>query len=180
MILTLIVCFLIADFLTGLGHWLEDTYGVKSWPWPLLEGVVIPNIEHHKNPTFIATMGTIASRNWHVVLPLAIISLVVLYFGIWQVAVVLFLASWGNEVHSWNHRRENNFLIDFLQDAGIIQTPQQHAKHHKKPYDKYFCTLGNMVNAVLEITRFWRGLEWILYRAFGLEVKRMTEERDWV
>ncbi len=179
MILTLLICFLVADFITGLGHWIEDTYAVKTWPWPLLDGVVLPNIEHHKNPTFIGTMSTLISRNWHLVVPAVIVSLVFLYFGIWQVAVVLVLASLGNEVHAWNHRRTNNFAIAFLQDAGIIQTPQQHAKHHKQPYDKYYCTLGNITNAVLEQIRFWKGLEYLLSK-IGIHPKRMTESRDWV
>jgi len=179
MMFSLFVCFLIADFITGLGHWVEDTYGVKTWPWPLLDGVVLPNIEHHKNPTFIGTMSTIVSRNWHVVVPAVVVSLVFLYFGIWQVAVVLVLASLGNEVHAWNHRRTNNFAIAFLQDACIIQTPQQHAKHHKKPYDKYYCTLGNITNAVLELVGFWKGLEYLLSKV-GIHPKRMTEGRDWV
>lgn len=179
MIISIILCFLIADFITGFGHWLEDTYSVKSWPWPLRDGVVLPNIEHHKNPTFIGTMSTIISRNWHVVLPMSVIAVIFLYFGIWQVALVLILASLGNEVHAWNHRQKNNFLIAFLQDAAIIQTPQQHARHHKKPYDKYFCTLGNIMNAVLERIKFWKGLEFIIAK-LGCPPKRGTEGRDFV
>ncbi len=180
MILSLILCFLIADFITGVGHWVEDTYGVKTWPWPFRDGIVLPNIEHHKNPTFIGTMSTLISRNYHLVLPMVGLALVSLYFGFWQPAVIFLLAGLGNEVHAWNHRLDNNRLIKFLQDAGIAQTPQQHAKHHKKPYDRYYCTLGNIVNAVLEQVNFWRFLEKQLDRFFGLKVKRMTEDRDFV
>ena len=175
----LIACFLLADFITGFGHWLEDTYAVKSWPWPLHDNIVIPNIEHHKNPTLIGTMSTLINRNWQTVVPAVLVSLVFLYFGIWQIPVILILASFGNEVHTWNHRRTNNFIITFLQDAAIVQTPQQHAKHHKKPYDRYYCTLGNITNAVLEITQFWKGLEYLLSKV-GIHPKRGTEERDYV
>ncbi len=176
--LNVLICIIIADFLTGFIHWIEDTYGVKTWPWPLKDGVVLPNIEHHRNPTFIATMSSFISRNAYLVVPAVVVSLVALVFGYWQVALIFFLMSWGNETHTWSHKRKNNRLIAFLQDAAIVQTAGQHAKHHKKPYDKYYCTLTNFTNAVLEVIHFWRGLEWILKKMFGLEVKRMTSERD--
>lgn len=176
----ILFCLLIADFITGLVHWIEDTYGVKTWPWPLLTAVVLPNIDHHKNPTFIATMSTLISRNWQTVVPLVGVSLIFLYFGIWQVALILTLSSFGNEVHAWNHRRKNSFPIDFLQDAAIIQTPQQHARHHKPPYDRYYCTLTNITNAVLERIHFWKGLEYILRVGLNIHPKRMTKERDGV
>jgi len=174
----LLICLIIADFITGLGHWVEDTYGVLSWPWPLRDGVVVPNIDHHRNPTFIATMSTLITRNYATVIPAVIIGAVFMFFGFWQVAAILLLSSLGNEVHSWSHRRENKGIVKFLQDAAIIQTPQQHARHHKQPYDKYYCTLLNITNAFLELISFWRGLEWVLRKVFGLEVKRMSPERD--
>ena len=41
-----IACVLVADFLSGLFHWLEDAYGREHWP---ITGTLItpPNILHH-------------------------------------------------------------------------------------------------------------------------------------
>ena len=42
---------LVADFGSGLLHWLEDSYGRSNW---LITGklVTIPNIIHHHNPRY--------------------------------------------------------------------------------------------------------------------------------
>lgn len=177
---TILICIIIADFITGLIHWWEDTYGLPSWPI-LGKAVILPNIEHHKHPGWIGTMSTVISRNYQTVVPALILVIIVtlIYGWLWPFFLTAILASLGNEVHTWNHRSKNNFLIKFLQDACIIQTPQQHAKHHKAPFDKYYCTLTNFTNAVLERINFWRGLESII-ALVGIKPKRMSPERDGV
>ena len=60
--MTILICILVADFLTGLVHWAEETYGLSTLP--LIGKLVIePNIEHHRNPTLMSTMGTWLTRN---------------------------------------------------------------------------------------------------------------------
>lgn len=181
-IIKIVACVLAADFITGLIHWIEDTYGLPSWPF-LGSFVIEPNIEHHLHPTFLGTMSNLALRNYQAVVPMGALSLVAfLWFGwsAWPVALTLTLASLGNEVHTWNHRRANNWLIRFLQNTGIVQSPRQHAKHHHPPFDAYFCTLTNVTNELLEAVYFWRLLEWYLRGAFGIVPKRMTAERQGV
>jgi plasmanylethanolamine desaturase len=50
-ILELIAAVLVADFLSGLFHWLEDAYGRENWP---ITGWLVtkPNILHHHDPRF--------------------------------------------------------------------------------------------------------------------------------
>jgi len=178
-IITVVCCVLVADFITGVVHWTEDTYGLPSWPF--LGGFVIePNIEHHLRPTLLGTMSNLALRNYQAVVPLGVVSAAaVWWFGwsAWPFALTLSLASVGNEVHTWNHRRSNNAAIRFLQDAGIVQSPRQHAKHHRAPFDKYFCTLTNITNEALELVQFWRRLEWLILVVFRIAPKRMSPER---
>lgn len=40
---TIILCVLVADFLTGLVHWWEDAYADPRWPWPWGLLVAQPN-----------------------------------------------------------------------------------------------------------------------------------------
>lgn len=181
-LLTIALCVLAADFITGFVHWIEDTYGLPSWP--LLGSFVIePNIEHHLHPGFLGTMSNLALRNYQAVVPMTGISAVALVlcgWKAWPLAATLCMASLGNEVHTWNHRRKNNAVIRFLQNACIVQTPRQHAKHHRPPFDTYFCTLTNVTNELLEAVGFWRRLEWLLFSLFGLTTKRMSAGRSGV
>lgn len=177
-ILTVLVCVFVADFLTGFMHWLEDTYAVPSWPRPLDTAIAIPNIEHHRTPHGMAASGFI-NRNYLSVLIAAAVSVPVLLiwgFSAWPFLLTATLAAFGNEVHAWNHRPpdKNNRLIRFLQDAGLVQSRWQHGLHHRKPYDRYYCTLTNFANSILERLNFWRWLEW----ALRLPVKRGGPERQ--
>ena len=179
--ITIIICVLVADFITGFVHWLEDTYGVPTWPL-IGNSVIEPNIVHHENPVKM-TMSGILGRNYQTAIPALVLTLVICYFYgwafAWPIAFTLLLAGcMGNEIHAWNHtpREKLPKWIIFLQDTCIIQTRKQHAIHHKKPYDKYYCTLTNVTNAVLEALGFWKKLEWAVAKC-GVQVKRGSPER---
>lgn len=181
-IIIIFICIIVADFITGIVHWWEDTYGLPHWGWGIGKHIVEPNLVHHEHPTWLATMSNIIQRNYIQVVPAVVVSCIILYsLGIswWPVALTFILSSLGNEVHAWNHmpQTEQPTWMRFLSDTAIIQTRRQHSLHHKKPYDKYYCTLTNITNAVLELINFWRRLEWILLKVFGLTVKRCKEER---
>ena len=55
-----IACFLIIDFLSGLFHWLEDSYGRPNWP---VTGRLVTqaNILHHYNPRHFTQHSWLAS-----------------------------------------------------------------------------------------------------------------------
>ena len=173
--MSVLMCILIADFLTGLFHWFEDTYGDPGFP--ILGPLVFePNLLHHEQPMKF-TMSGFCLRNYQSWLIAAATCSVVYLLGVfsWHVALVGFLAGMGNEVHVWTHKR-GPCWIRLLQEMGIIQHPRQHAKHHKAPFDSHFCTLTNAMNPVLELVHFWRGLEWVI-SLFGFPTKRMSESR---
>lgn len=173
--ITIIICFLIADFITGLIHWIEDTYATPSW----LLNIGIDNINHHKHPQWMVTMGNFLSRNLITFSISAIIFIItiILHLPFYPCLFIAIFGALGNEVHSWNHRSKNIAIIEFLQDTAIIQTRHQHSMHHKKPYNKAYCTLGNINNAILDRIRFWRILEYIL-SIFGIKPIRCTDIRD--
>lgn len=179
-ILWVVICIIIADFFTGFFHWFEDTWLTPNTPF-LGKLIGVPNVEHHQNPGLMGRMGTWITRNIASVV-LALIGLAVSWvfgFFCWQIVLVAALAALGNEVHEWNHRtKPKNWLVAFIQDAGLVQTKHQHALHHKKPYDRYYCVLTNFTNAVLERIHFWRGAEWFCMTVLRMKMKRMSPERD--
>jgi ubiquitin-conjugating enzyme E2 variant len=47
--LTIIGLIFLADFISGIGHWIEDAYGNPNWRF-FGDVVIKPNLEHHKTP----------------------------------------------------------------------------------------------------------------------------------
>ena len=172
---TVILCFIIADFATGFFHWLEDTYALPSWPF----NIGRDNIEHHRSPNIIGTMGNFVNRNLISFCIAMVICGILVFFGfpVWICVLTALVGSMGNEVHAWNHRKKNNYLIEFIQDTAIVQTTKQHMRHHKAPYIESYCTILNINNAILDRIKFWRVLEWLL-GILRIKPKRGSEERE--
>lgn len=172
----ILACILIADFLTGVVHWIEDTYGVPSWPL-LGASIIEPNILHHKDQVDF-TKGGMLYRNYQVWGFVAASIAIVYLTGwlTWQVTLTAVVASMGNEIHAWAHKRPRSRIIRLMQEMKLVCSPEQHAKHHRPPYDTNFCTVTNWLNPVLDAVCFWRGLEWTLDKV-GFRVQRMSVAR---
>lgn len=173
------LCLWAADFLTGIAHWAEDTYCKSGYP---IIGALIcePNKLHHEDPNLMVRTGNFLSRNCTQWLACgAVYGLLWLSgFGCYPVFLTLLLASFGNEVHYWNHTTKLGWLPTFIKMTGLVQSQRQHSLHHKPPYMKYYCTLTSFVNPVLELVRFWRSVEWVLENTVGLvPVREKTEKK---
>lgn len=162
MFFNIIICLLIADFITGFFHWLEDTYGVPGDSW-LSRNIWEPNILHHKSPSLMGMTNFIARNYIQWIAAFVVVTVIyMLGYGSWQLIFIGIVASFANEVHKWNHSAKNNWIIELLQDMCLIQTKLHHAKHHLKPYNRNYCILTNWLNPVLELVYFWRALEFLL------------------
>jgi ubiquitin-conjugating enzyme E2 variant len=176
-VIEILACVLVADFITGLIHWFEDTYAIPFWQ-PVDDLIVHPNILHHADPLHF-TMGSVLYRNYHTFALAGLVMLIAWPLGYltWQFALIAVLASMGNEIHAWSHKRPSNTLIRLLQDMKLLISPEQHAKHHRKPYDKCYCTITNWVNPILDGIQFWRALEFCI-GLIGIKTKRLSPERS--
>jgi ubiquitin-conjugating enzyme E2 variant len=181
MLSDVLLCLLAADLITGLVHWIEDAYGLPTWP-VIGRTVIADNIEHHLHPAAIAE-GTFWYRNQQPIAAAAAVVAAAWCVGglSWQLALVAGLASLGNEVHAWNHTPtfRQPRLVRWLHDAGVIQQRTQHARHHREPFNRYYCTLTSFTNAALDAVRFWQSCE-LMLRWAGIRTKRMTAERHFV
>lgn len=173
-----IACILIADFLSGLGHWFEDTYSVPTWPF-LGRIIAEPNINHHINPSEMAP--TFIGRNWFQLVPACIFLAILYSFGLlsWQISVVTVFLALANETHAWCHMRNKNRLIAFLQEMSLVITVKNHNVHHKDPYTRAYCVITNWINPIVDRLYLWSFLEYFI-SIFGIYPKRGTEERDFV
>jgi hypothetical protein len=177
-LLQIVLCILLADFITGVAHWFEQCYGLPSWPI-IGRAIIGPNIRHHITPAAICD-GTLLSRNWQMWTFAASVVGVVWLCGwfTWQFSVVALVASFGNETHSWAHGRAPKFAR-VLQDMGVLLSPRQHAQHHKPPFAETYCTVTCWVNPILDACYFWTFIEMLLWFA-GYKPKRMSAERNFV
>lgn len=170
---------LLADFVAGIVHWLEDAYGTEETPvvGPLL---IQPNIVHHHYPRHFTKLSWWQS-SWDLVLLSGLILAAAWHWGFvsWQLWLFVILSANANQVHKWAHRTraENGPIISFLQDIRVLQTPRHHALHHTDPKNTYYCPITNLVNPMLESVKFWAGLEWIIARLTGIEHRPDTSNR---
>jgi plasmanylethanolamine desaturase len=167
-ILQIVGAVLVADFLSGLFHWLEDAYGRENWP---ITGRLItqPNILHHQEARYFTRYSWFES-SW-ILLCLGLFVLVIAWLCgalTWQVWLVVILGVNANQVHKWAHRtpKENGPLISLLQRVGLVQTARHHAHHHTDPKNSHYCVLTNVVNPLVDGARLWDGFEWVIRRVF--------------
>lgn len=162
-----VVAWLIADFGSGVVHWLEDRYGDPDWIWPIGEHVVRPNIEHHQRPSLL-TRSRYLERNATSILAAAPFIIAAAWFECWAIACGLAWLSQGNEVHSWAHQKCSR-PIRALQAVGILQSPRAHALHHRTPFDSNFCACTDWLNPILQAVGFWRRLERVVELTTGIK-----------
>jgi ubiquitin-conjugating enzyme E2 variant len=161
-----ILGWLIADAFSGLFHWWQDRLADERMPIIGPE-VVVPNRLHHVDPLAF-TNSTILSRNLALWIVAALISAA--WLAITGPDLMWLSATAGgllvNEVHVWAHLPgRNNSLVRMLQETGFLQSPKQHAAHHRAPYARRYCILSDWLNPVLDTLDVWTRLEAILCRA---------------
>lgn len=177
-VLKIFMLMLLTDLLTGTVHWWEDAYGNPSWKY-LGKSVVIPNLEHHQYPRKFLKHGMWPRIRLSFIIAVSLGTIAYL-FGVlsWEVGFVLIYASLANEIHAITHKtdKENGKLICWIQKTGLIQTRRMHGHHHTSPYDVNYCVMTNYLNPILNKTRFWLGLEWVI-QLFGIKPSRGLPSR---
>ncbi len=164
----IILIVLIADFISGLFHWLEDAYGREDWP---ITGWLVtkPNILHHHNPRYFTRHGWFHS-SWLLLCFALLLLLAAWMWGIltWRVWFFVVLGANANQIHKWAHRSpvENGPVITFLQRIRLLQAPRHHAHHHSDPKNSHYCVLTDFLNPILDSIRLWDCLEAVIWAVF--------------
>jgi plasmanylethanolamine desaturase len=170
---------LLADFVAGIVHWLEDAYGTENTPivGPRL---IRPNIVHHHFPRFFTRLSWWQSSG-DLLCAGALLIAAGWWWGFlsWQLWLFVAISVNANQVHKWAHRTraENGPFISFLQDIRFLQTPRHHALHHTDPKNTFYCPITDFVNPALERIQFWPRLEWLIARVTGIEHRHDTSNR---
>ena len=169
----------LADFISGLVHWLEDAYGTETTP---VVGTLMirPNIIHHHYPRYFTKLNWWQS-SWDLLLLGALIIGVAAWAGVltWHVWLFVAICVNANQIHKWSHqtRAENGRLVSFLQDIHLLLTPRQHALHHTDPKNTYYCPVTNLLNPTLEFIGLWPKLEAVIEALTGATHRKDASNR---
>lgn len=163
-----------ADFLSGLVHWVADTWGRADLP-VIGKRVLLPFRIHHTNPddflgrSFPDTNGDSAAA----VIPLLVFVLRMPIDTVeWQAAAVFCLslcafAGMTNQIHQWAHMPSPPHAVRVLQYARVVLPRAAHAAHHGGEFDAHYCITTGWWNRPLEALQFFRRLEGVITRTTG-------------
>lgn len=165
-----------ADFLSGVVHWLFDTWGSVDTP-VLGRSFIRPFREHHADAMsitrhdFIETNGNNCFASVPVLMGACFISLDT-DLGVFATAFVLFL-SLGvfatNQFHKWAHMENPGRFVRRLQRWHLILPSEHHRVHHSAPYATHYCITTGWLNSALRATDFYRRMERVITMVTGAE-----------
>ena len=141
---------ILADLFSGLARWALDTFG--SVRTPIVGPAIIrPFREHHADPAAMTRHDFIELNGASCLgcLPLLSLSLFLEGFPHALVLCTCIGILFTNQCHKWAHAEKNGFLIEGIQETGLVLRPGEHAKHHTPPYNSHFCTASGWLNRPL-------------------------------
>ena len=160
---------LLADFVSGVVHWAEDSYGTPATP-VIGRWVVVPNLLHHRDACAFVAKSWIAS-SWDLAAVGAAILAAAGLAGVltWHVILFVLLGANANQIHKWNHMRGARvpLAIRLLQRVHLLQSPRHHAQHHRGMKNSHYCVITEALNPVLDGLGWWRMLERVLEPVLG-------------
>lgn len=165
-----------ADFVSGLVHWLEDAYARPGMP--LVGRIAEENLRHHARPREFLGKNWWESSSDLVLIGLVtmLVALLTHTFSTWLLLFVVLTIN-ANQIHKWAHQgpRENPVIVTWLQKSKILQTAREHAKHHSGEKNTHYCVITNFLNPVLETIGFWKSMEDAIEFVMGVKRRSDTE-----
>lgn len=169
LLLEFILTMLAIDFVSGLVHWGEDTFGSESTPI-IGKWIVTPNVIHHDTPAAFTKKNWLES-SWDLLLATVIIAFVCWIFGVltWHVWLFCFLGANANQLHKYAHQSPKSvpILVKIPQKLRLLQNAKDHSFHHTGEKNLAYCVITPYLNPVLDSIKFWRLLERITVPIFG-------------
>lgn len=157
------------DFVSGLVHWLADTYGDERTP--IVGGSFIKWFRlHHVYPKDICTHGFINTNGNTCILaaPLVALCLPVVWdedvsatrsFGVLVLTLMAATTVATNQFHKWAHEDAPPLLARWLQKSRLVLPPTHHSRHHAAPFDVHYCIANGWLNPLLDRVKFFVRLE---------------------
>jgi hypothetical protein len=170
-----ILGYLLADFMSGLVHFLGDNFGTVRTPifGPTF---IFPFREHHVDPEDITRHGFIETNGHNCLVSLPVMMAMhhtLLSVAVQSTAVSIAFATGfflilgvfaTNQFHKWAHSQHPPAVIAFLQKYRLILSPKHHKVHHTSPFERYYCITTGWLNLLLDKTNFFPATKWLFSR----------------
>lgn len=169
-----LVGFVAADFVSGIVHWLADTWGATDMP-VLGSTFIRPFREHHVDQEaithhdFVETNGA----NCIVSIPVAVGALLIPLgnpVGLFACAFLTSMIMWvfgTNQTHKWAHMKTPPAFVGWLQKMHLVLPRGHHSLHHTAPFNKYYCITVGWMNWPLYKLHFFEAMEWLITSTTG-------------
>jgi hypothetical protein len=166
------VSWITGDFISGIVHWLCDTYGTEETP-VVGKGFIRLFRMHHSYPKditispFVYIAGPVSLLAF-LTLPIAIGLVMnnshsfIIAFSAFTYAFITLWTVLTNQFHKWAHSGKTNKAVGFLHKYNIVLNPSHHKLHHTEPFDSNYCITHGWTNPFLEKIRFFRRTENLL------------------
>lgn len=174
-VISAVLGYLLADFMSGLVHFLGDSFGTVRTPifGPTF---IFPFREHHVDPEDITRHGFIETNGHNCLVSLPV--MIVMHYFLFSAAIASVAASIAfgtgfflilgifatNQFHKWAHTKHPSTFITFLQKYRLILSPKHHKVHHTAPFERYYCITTGWLNMLLEKARFFPTAKWFFSR----------------
>lgn len=142
---------LVADLISGIVHWLADSYGSPTTPY-LGPAFIRPFREHHSDPLGITRHDFIElnGNSAMVVMP----ALVAAFWlpplatpGILAMALAILFT---NTIHRWAHMDHPPRAVRALQRMRLILSREHHGVHHAPPHANHYCIFAGWTSRALD------------------------------
>jgi ubiquitin-conjugating enzyme E2 variant len=164
----IVLGFFLADWFSGIVHWMCDHLGTPETPlWGLIAG---PFRDHHDDPLKITTIPLSENLGYSAIAGCLFFWVTVQFIPVgtglgWTWLWFLEFSLLSNLFHRWSHfpAARKPAWMKTLQRLGVLLPPAVHGAHHKAPYRVNYCILSGWANPVTNHTP-WTLLEKALSR----------------
>lgn len=154
-VLAAVAAYAVADFLSGVVHYVFDTFGSPHTP-VIGQKFVKPFRDHHDDPQAMTRGDFIAvnADNFFVCLPVLVPAFLLLdarrhpLAAVFLVALVVAVIL-TNQIHKWCHVDRAPAAVVWLQRHGVILSRVEHTHHHTAPFTTHHCITWGRMNPVL-------------------------------
>lgn len=169
LLIDIFLAWLLADFLSGVGHWWQDRVLRGTSRVGFVNKLHHDNLLHHNQPA--AMLDGNWFENINTTLPLTLPAALILYIAgadrvLWLAVVFV---GFANLVHRFAHQRHRRLIwpVRALQWTGLFIPFEHHHAHHydsfgrvaKEYTDGRYCVMTDWLNPVLDGVGFWKKLE---------------------
>lgn len=175
-VVSAVLGFVTADLVSGLVHWLFDTWFSRTTP-VLGKTFVTPFRVHHEDPLDITRHGFVATNGHNCLVSVPVLALALLLpsgpeaplaSAALTFVLTLCLGVFGtNQFHKWSHMEHVSPVISWLQARGIILGREHHHVHHTAPHTRHYCITTGWLNRPLEAISFFNAMESLITAITG-------------